>query len=363
MLQEVSLENYQNLSIPRLKLTGGTIILVGNNSQGKTNILEAIHLLSYGRPFRGTKIDAINWAAQSALIIGKTEREQISICLNKNKETKILLNSKVKGLIDLFGKFVSVLFHPAEIETASGPPNLRRAWLDKTVATSNKAYLVNLINYQKALRNRNRLLKSKDTASDVLEPWDRALAKFGSKIWIERSKSVVEINKLLKALSARTIGKTLRLGYRNPILEEELDKTEVRFLHILGTTRRVEQRVGTTVFGPHRDDFRFIIEEEAGSSIVEKDAALYGSRGEQRQCVVMLKLAEAAFLNKVFGRPPTILLDDVLSELDAANRSLLLANLRGSQVIITTTDVAAFEPEIKKKAKIMFVKQGKVQTR
>lgn len=363
MLYRLVLKNYRNLDIPRLELTSGVNILVGDNAQGKTNILEATHLLSHAKPIRGSKSEAINWSAEEAIIIGRTEKDTINLSFNKLGETKVLINNKIKTLADLFGKAASVLFHPAEIEVTTGPPYLRRGWMDKTITTTSRGYLTNLINYQRSLKNRNKLLREHGFTKDLISPWSRSVAKFGSKVWLERSKTIADFNKILEKISKKSTGKVLRLDYKNPLNQNTLEaNAETFYLQALQETASLERRLGMTVFGPHRDDFRFILEEvSSNTSIMEKDAALYGSRGEQRQCVVLLKLAEAAFFRKVFGRPPTILLDDVFSELDETNRRLLLHSLVGGQAIITTSDLGLLDFGLLGRARTFLVKEGKVE--
>ena len=360
MLQELSVKNYRNLSIPRLKISTGTTILVGSNGQGKTNILEAIYFLSYGKPFRGSKSDCIQWGGDEALISGSVDNQDLRVLIKKDQETTISINGKKRSIVDLFGKFVSVLFHPEEIEMVTGAPTLRRNWLNRSISTVNKHYLFDLIKYQKILKNRNKLLKQRVHTKEEVDIWDKSLVKYGARIWRERASTIIELNKLLGGRSKKITGKVLRIMYSNPLTRIEERDQEKYYLKSLKSYRSLEERMKATVYGPHRDDFHLITEEQSGQSISQKDTAAFGSRGEQRQAVILLKLTEAAYFTKAFSKPPTILLDDVVSELDEKNRNLLLTNVFGKQVIITTTDVENFSSEVKVKSRVLKVENGRV---
>lgn len=360
MLKTLKVKNFRNLGISQLEFRPGFTILIGENGQGKTNILEAIYFLSYGKSFRGAVATAINWHENEARILGKADNVDIEIIVRRDQENKFLINSKPKNLSALLGRFTSVAFHPQEIELVFGPPALRRAWLDRLIATTDKNYLYELINYQKALRNRNKLLKTGGFQTTEMEVWDQSLAAHGTKIWQTRERTVSVLVQLLKGLARPLVGKLVVLVYKNPILGKEGPAAESLYLKILASQRDVERRFQVTLFGPHRDDFKIIAEEERGPNIVQKDLAVFGSRAEQRQAAALLKLSEAKLFARVFGKAPTILLDDIASELDSKNRELLLGHLSASQIIITTTSLDPLPAVVRNKARVLVVKDGDV---
>ena len=359
MLKGLSVRNFRNLSIPKLNLSSGRTILVGENGQGKTNLLEAVYLLAYAKPLRGTKEEAINWQEDEAAIFGETEGSKIQIPLRRSHETGVFINNKPRAVSALFGKFLTVIFYPQEIELITGPPSLRRNFLDRLIATVDKDYLLNLISYQRALSHKNRLLKERAEATN-LEVWDKQLASLGSRIWLVREEALSTLNQIFKLESTRLVGKPLSLEYKNPVAGVTTKEAENIFLRKLAAQKELERQYLVTIFGPHRDDFRIIVEETRNKSIIEKDLSTFGSRGEQRQGAILLKLASAKFFGRDLHQTATLLLDDVASELDANNRQLLLTNLPANQAIITTTSLESLPEGIKRKATIFTIKEGKV---
>ncbi|OGY24075.1 MAG: hypothetical protein A2172_00840 [Candidatus Woykebacteria bacterium RBG_13_40_15] len=362
MLKTLSIRNFRNLDISDLQLGSGVTIVVGGNGQGKTNLIEAVYLLSYGKPFHGTRSEAINWNESNAEIFGETSKGSIRIFLYREGETKIIINNKTKPATYLLGRLATVLFHPGEIELIGGPPAARRVWLDKLIATINRGYLFNLINYNKTLINRNKLLKISggNATEEQLETWDRLLAKYGIKLWQEREKEISSLNRILNKISKGTIGKNARIEYTVPINLESEGLSKKEFLRALKNKRGVERRLIMTTFGPHRDDLKLVVEEELGQSILEKDLGPFGSRAEKRQAIILLNLAQAQLFSRIFGEPPVILLDDVTSELDEKNRGLLLTHISARQILITTTSLDLLTAEFKKRARVLNMVDGKI---
>src|SRR4030042_5513691 len=190
MLKEISVKNFRNLKFEEQGFRPGVTILFGENGQGKTNVLEAIHFLSYGKSFRGPSAQAINWRVDEARIYGETDAAKLGIIIRRDKENEFSVNGKTKKLSALLGRFVSVFFHPQEIELVFGPPTLRRSWLDRLISTVDKNYLYALINYQKALQNKNKLLKSRVFEPIEMEVWNKTLTTYGTKIWQVRESTV-----------------------------------------------------------------------------------------------------------------------------------------------------------------------------
>ena len=358
MLRTLSVKNFRNLNINRLDIKPGVTVVVGDNGQGKTNLLEAIYYLSYGKSFRGTKAQAISWKKDNAYIVGEAGRYKIELRINRNEENTALINGKQKRLALLLGCFVSVIFHPEGIETISGPPGLRRAWLDKLISTTDKSYLYDLINYQKALRSKNSLLKKPQSDEWQLEVWNKNLAGLGCKIWQKRDKAIGNINHILKGESNKLIGEKLTLDYTNPMIGKSGVAGEGFYLKILEAQKKLEKRLQATVFGPHRDDFRVVKEEIRNKTILQKELSGFGSRAEQRQAVLLLKIAEGKIYNDYFEEAPSILLDDVASELDKKNRELFLTRLWSRQAFITTTSLELLPEEVRKKSQVFKMEKG-----
>ncbi|OGY25553.1 MAG: hypothetical protein A2Z11_03960 [Candidatus Woykebacteria bacterium RBG_16_43_9] len=360
MIRQLTVKNLRNLELQDTKIYPGYNLIVGENGQGKTNFLEAIYLLAYGKSFRDEKSKIVNWKEEEARVFGKTDNDTLEIIIRKNAENKVLINNKIKKTGALIGRFVCVIFHPQEIEIVSGAPSLRRSWLDRLISTVDKNYLHSLIEYNKALQNKNKLLKM-SAADSRMEVWDRILSKLGAKIWMRRRASVDQINQILRRESRRLTNKDVFIDYNSPLISSTLKESENTYYKQLLSKRAQERRLLATIFGPHRDDFRIIFEQTEEKNILQKEVSSFGSRAEQRQSILLLKWAEARLFAEHFGEAPTILLDDVASELDEKNRQLL-THLYARQVIITTTTPTLLPKQIRSKAKVLKMIGGKLQS-
>ena len=360
MLKSFTARNFRNLDIKSAKFYPGIVTILGNNGQGKTNLIEAMHLLSYGKPFRTNKDQAINWNKEKAYVAGETDKNNIELILGREIDTKILLDGKKKKTSVLLGKFVSVLFHPEEIEIVGGAPTLRRAWLDKLISTVDKNYLFNLISYHKSLKNKNILLKTFPKQTSQITIWNKNLSKFGTAVWLTRKNVVDELNKALPKMATRFMGKSLYIEYENPYQGTVTKKAEEHYFNKLESDASLEERFHATIFGPHRDDFNIIVEEIKQTSITQKLLSQYGSRAEQRQAVFLLKMAEAKIFNEFYKETPTLLLDDIASELDQKNRETLFTNLSAKQIFVTTTSIDLIPSQIRKRSQVFKMENGKL---
>lgn len=358
MLKAISIENFRNLQKTRLDFSETVNIIVGDNGQGKTNLLEAIYLLSHGKSFRASKTQIIYWRADWAQIVGFTESDRIEIRLYRNQDNQAFINSKKKGLISLLGRFVSAIFYPEEIGMINGSPNGRRAWLDRLGSVINESYLHDLVSHQKALANKNKILKSPRPDQDQIDIWNKNLVKVGIRIWRERLQIIDEINRVLSARSNKLVGHKIFLEYTNPLSVKKEPFTEEAYFKKLNSQRDLERRSRATLFGPHRDDFKIIKEEPDGNTILQKNLGSFGSRAEQRQAVILLGLAEAKVFTDYFGQAPVLILDDAGSELDKGNKELLFEHLPARQVFISTTSLDLLPKSLVVKARVFTVKKG-----
>lgn len=358
MLKTITIEKFRNLQKTKLDFSRTVNIIVGDNGQGKTNLLEAIYLLSHGKSFRASKAQTIHWRADWAQIVGFTETDKIEIRLYRNQENQAFINNKKKGLIALLGRFVSAIFYPEEIGMINGPPNGRRAWLDRLGSVTDKSYLHDLVNHQKSLANKNKILKSPRPDQDQIDIWNKNLVKAGIKIWRRRLQIIDEINQVLSARSNKLVGHIILLEYTNPLSVKKERLTEEAYFRKLNSQRDLERRFQATLFGPHRDDFKIIKEEPDGNSIIQKNLGPFGSRAEQRQAIILLGLAEAKVFTNYFGQAPVLILDDAGSELDKGNRELLFEHLPARQVFISTTSLDLLPKPLVAKGRIFKVKKG-----
>lgn len=339
-------QNFRNLRDGELFPCPGVNVIYGGNAQGKTNLLEGLWLFTGGHSFRGAKdveLPRLDTAtgenaptAALALDFFSEGREQKALLQFENGRRSSVINGvKKKTGSALVGKVCAVIFSPEHLLLVKEGPARRRGFLDGALCQIRPSYAGMLHVYQRALSQRNALLKDIGRfpeLRDTLEVWDARLIQLGAAVMEERRRYVEKIAPLAQEIyRGISRGKEeLSLSYApSPRLPEgssqqdwiELFKTELR------RTEASDVRSGFTSVGPHRDDLEITL---GGLS-----ARMYGSQGQQRSAVLALKLAEAQALSQLTGETPIVLLDDVMSELDQSRQDYLLNHLHGRQVFIT----------------------------
>ena len=341
-------ENFRNLC-PGEIFPGETInVIHGSNAQGKTNLLEAIWLFTGGHSFRGTKDselpvlkDGKNAPAASLSMTLFTEgREQeLRLELRDGRRSSVINGVEKKTGSALVGKFCAVIFSPEHLLLVKEGPSRRRAFLDGALCQSRPAFTRVLAHYNKALMQRNALLKDiprHPELIDTLDVWDERLILFGTEVVQERAAFCKDLEPRAAEIY-RGIAKNreeITLSYA-PFGGAET-KTEIaeRFSEALKNARNADARAGFTSVGPHRDDLTLTID---GLS-----ARPFGSQGQQRSSVLALKMAECSMVEETTSEAPIVLLDDVMSELDAGRRDYLLNHLDNWQVFVTCCDDESF---------------------
>lgn len=332
------------------------VILIGSNGAGKTNIVEAIWMLAAGKSWRTAKdIEVINWDSEFArikmkILSEKDKKTEIELFLQKylSRERPQLKQAKIndvkKRLVEIVGVVPAVLFSPEEISLIDGPPSLRRRFLDIMLAQTDKNYTYALVEFNKVLKERNKLLgflKNGRAKEDELDFWDKKLIETGTLIVGKREEAVKFLNlilpKIYNEISGRESDNTF-IKYQPSAPHERLD--DIIYAH-----RERDIETAVTNYGPHRDDFMIFVEG--------RDLATFGSRGEYRSAVLAIKIAELEYLKQKTGESPILLLDDIFSELDYERRMHLAKIVRSQQTIITTTDLDHIEKELQKEAKIV----------
>lgn len=355
MLKRLSLTNFRNYSKSSLDFSK-TTIFVGPNGIGKTNIIEAIYLISTGRSWRTNHDnEVVKWNAEVARIegaIANAESCRLELVIQKAPSSKYPLTKIVKinevrrKLTDILGRLPTVLFSPEEIHLIDGPPQLRRRFLDILLCQINKKYTLALLDLAKIIRGRNKLLyyiKIGQSKIPELDFWDEKLVALGSLVIKKRQKTIEALNANLTKIYQNISGteERLELKYKPTVEIENFAQTLVA-----GRQREIENTA--TLFGPHRDDWLFLLED--------KNITTFGSRGEYRSAVLALKMAELEYLAAAKEERPVLLLDDIFSELDKNRRLHLAQIVGGQQTIITTTDLDHLEPNLRAKAKIVELK-------
>lgn len=336
MIKSINLVNYRNFKKKTIDFSPEVSVVVGPNASGKTNILEALFLLSSGKSFKAqVEEEMVNYGADIARVRGKTEKALLETVVtrgfldvgNGNPEKiarkKLLLSGIPKRLIDFAGNFKVVLFGPWDLDLVTESPSLRRKFLDMVLSQVDREYRRAILSYEKGLRQRNRLLfriREEGLSRGQLLFWNQLLIKNGDYISGKREELIDFIN------SEKDLNNTkFEISYdRSSISEGRLREYADE-----------EIAAGTTLVGPHRDDFSFRIQTNKKET---RDLATYGSRGEQRMGILWLKLRELAYVEEKTNEKPTLLLDDIFSELDHPHRDVVLSVIGNQQTIITTAD-------------------------
>lgn len=328
MIESVHLINFRNHQEYFLKCNKDTTLIIGENGFGKTSILEAIYVLTRGKSFRASDPDIIKHDADFYRIDLKYQNgEKITAIYDTNNKTFIVSDKKSRRLPKK-NKYPIVLFQPSDLNLVSGSPSRHREYFDRFFGQLNESYATSVSRYNKALHQRNELLKSESFSPSDLFSWNLLLAKYGTIISQYRTELVAEINKQLNDIyhSIAENDDSIELIYKTEVVKDK----ESDYLNILEKNTDKDRIIGHTSFGVHRDDHEFIFNH--------KKADGSASRGETRSIILALKFTEANIMNERLGKKPIVLLDDVFSELDETRRKCLVKNFKDHQVIITSVE-------------------------
>ena len=341
-LQTLELENFRNFESLKLDFSSSkrVTVLIGENAQGKTNLLESIYFLALTKSYRTNHFtETITWDRDHGRIKGRIQDDDtidLEITFDSQKRKKYRKEDVIVDNKKYIRNLTVVLFVPGDIHIVTGEPAKRRRYLNLIALQAFPNYLETLATYTKALKSRNELLKKRAPRTEI-EIWDEKLAQYGLEIWEKRTQILdffqERISQKYQQLSAGDARITIKTEPKPETREEYLDHMTARFEQ--DTARQA------TSFGPHRDDFSVLID----GKLIKK----FGSRGEGRTAVLALKLTELELLTQLTGRKPVLLLDDVLSELDHSRQKHLIKVILDHQTILTTTcreHLAGFTDEI-----------------
>ena len=359
-INSLKVKDFRNLAEQEIHFGKGLNVICGSNGAGKTNILEALHFCSIGRSPRTRKDgETVAFAKKNAEIRinyerGGVERE-VGLNIHTNKGKLIMLDGVPSQKVsDIVGNFATVYFSPDEINIVRGGPQYRRRFMDIINCQIGMGYMNNLRNLQHALKQRNAILKSINMASRYdtnLLPWDRQISAYSIRVMLRRANFMRSLDKFASvAMRVLTDNKeTLRITYRT--FFDRLTDINVNTFDKVYRQKVLESyprdvATKTTNVGAHLDDFEiklgYVDEAEAGDPRSEKYTWIplrtAGSLGQQRTATLALKIAEMFLYKKYYGEKPTLLLDDVLSELDDARRRKLMEYCKTFDTIITCTE-------------------------
>lgn len=346
-LKTLKLVNFRNFSNLDLEFAD-TTLLISDNAQGKSNILESIYFLSTTKSLKVEReSQLIKSGANFSLLSAEVEspKVKVEIGISYNPQTqefskKLKLNGVPRKVLDYIGNLAVVSFAPEDINLVSGPPSLRRWHIDLTLAQVDLEYKRALTQYSEVIISRNKLLKKiKEGLGKIeeLEFWNQEAVEHGKIVTLKR-KSFFEFLNNQKTL----VFGDFKFNYQSrEISSEKLQRYQSR-----------EIAAGTTLTGPHRDDFIFLLGD--------KPLSIYGSRGEQRTAVLDLKLLEVNYIQKLQNTKPILLLDDVFSELDDNHRAHVISISKNQQTIISAVANENIPEDFLKSVKLVKVEEGRV---
>ncbi len=379
-LKSLHLRQFRNYRDQVVSFVAPKTILVGDNAQGKSNLLEAVELLATLQSHRTSRDrDLVQDGSAESRIMATLEHAMgtvdLAMTLRSSGRRSVAVNGQtLRRQLDFLGTLSAVEFSSLDLELVRGGPGYRRAWIDTLLVQLEPVYAHILQQYGLVLRQRNALLKQRHskstpaigaphrqtTAPDPMQlaAWDAQLAALGTRVIRRRARAINRIASLAEFWHREisNSSETLVVQYLPNVPLEQDDPAQIQqaFLSKIQQRAIAEQMQGTTLVGPHRD--------EIGFTINQTPARQYGSQGQQRTLVLALKLAELKLIEAVIGEPPLLLLDDVLAELDPKRQRKLLETIQDRfQTLITTTHLDSFDAQWLRSSHVLQVQEGRVE--
>lgn len=361
-IKSIYLDNFRNYKSLKIDFQSGINIIVGENGQGKTNLLESIYVLGLTKSHRSfIDNNLIKDGSKKAIIQGIVENESIStkyeIELGTQKNLMIDGDS-IKKISDYISNINIIIFYPDDLELIKGSPNLRRKYINMELSQLQSNYMIVLNDYNKILKMRNDYLKQGIIDENYLTILTNYLIEKATLITIMRNKFITHLNEIISNIYENISSiSNFKINYKTNLnfLNFEKETIENRYKQVFSSNIELERKYKTTMFGPHKDDLEFFIGNY--------NLKTYGSQGQQRMAVLALKLAEIEIFKKYKSTVPILLLDDVFSELDDKKKNNLLNYISNDiQTIITTTDLNNIDSSIVKNSKIIEIINGNIKT-
>ena len=355
-IKSLQLLNYRNYESLGIELGKNVNVFMGDNAQGKTNILESIYYCAFAKSHRTNRdkeLIRINEEKSFIRLEVGTDRldKRIDINILKDGKKAISINSiKVSKISELVGIFNVVMFSPEDLKIVKESPGVRRKFIDMELCQLNAKYYYNLVQYNKVLLQRNTILKQRDVDESMLDIYDIQLAGFGKFIINSRLEYLKKLNSYSENIHRDiTSGKEF-IEFKYISTVKNLDSVEDSIVEQLKSLRKRDIEKRMTSVGPHRDDFSILINA--------MDSKIYGSQGQQRTAVLTIKFASLEIIKELTGEYPVLLLDDVLSELDFKRKSYILKSIQEIQSIITCTGIEDLTSYLDNKSRVFKVKDG-----
>lgn len=364
VIKNIEITNFRNYKHLKIDFCENLNIVYGNNGEGKTNLLESVYVLGFTKSHRffidnNLIKDGEECAVVKGTILNNIPYE-LEVLLNKSKKQVKVDNNEIKKIGDYIDKTNIVVFYTEDLDLIKGIPSIRRKYLDSELSQISINYYNAVIDFTKLLKSRNEYLKKISDGEKVdLNYFDVLTDYFINKgifIYQMRQKFIEKLNNICPKIFEKITGKSgFKIVYK-PIIEIK-DYTRENLYNNLKKSLEdnfdKELKFKSTLYGPHRDDFEFYLNEQ--------NLKNFGSQGQQRVAVIALKLSEIRILKDYKGTNPIVLLDDVFSELDNYKKESLLAYISDDiQVIITTTDLNNIDKKLLEKAKLIHIDKGDV---
>lgn len=367
LIKRLNLIQFRNYLNETIEFDPGLNLIMGENAQGKTNLIEAMFYLARGYSHRGSTakemahFDVRDYKITAWITDSSVNHELSGKGIDGKKQ--FFLDGKIANRQKISQVLNVILFEPGDLKIVKEGPDQRRRFLNEEISAFKPQYYYLIKNYEKVLFQRNSLLKNiafQPSLITTLDAWNEQLVKLGVQVIKQRLAYLHRLNKEAGELHYLLSNKKERLSlfYQNNIIDslEEVDQLETRFFDKLKDNQDEEIKKGCTSFGPQLDDMIVHINQ--------KDARRFGSQGQQRSAAIALKLSQIKIIHQQTSKYPVVLLDDIFSELDESRRQCILDLLEKSQTFITCTEDLVFKNnELEGSKKIIKIKAGKVQLR
>ena len=352
-IENIEIHNFRNYENLKIEFNDNINIFIGNNGEGKTNILESIYVLAITKSHRSYIDKNIITNGKNIMkISGKIDsingEKSLEIVMNQ-KGKRVSINKNIcKRVSDYISNMSVILFSPDDLELVKGSPSVRRKFLNIEIGQLDNKYLYILNDYNELLKNRNEYLKSvniENLNKNYLDIINNQLSDKALLIYKYRYEFIDNLNKYMLKISKDLSNSEIKLKYINNLDTDDINKIRQDLLDKLTNNIKREIIVGNTLYGPHKDDFEIYIDN--------LDSKNYGSQGQQRICVLSIKFAELELFKNNKNEYPILLLDDMFSELDNLKKNAIIKYLNNNiQVFITSTDINDIDNKLLDNAKI-----------
>ena len=360
-IKKLILKDYRNYDSLDISFDKNVNIIIGNNAQGKTNLIESLYVTSFGKSFRTNRdSELVKFDKDYAKIFIEAEKEyfdtSVEVLIKKDSKKAVKKDGvNVKKVSELLKNVLIVIFSPEDLKIVKEDPEKRRRFIDRELCQIKPLYYESLSNYKKTLLQRNMYLKEENIDRSIIDIWDTQLARYGARIIKIRKEFIDRISKYSSDIhSSITDEKEILHIEYNPNISfvEKCEDLEELFHDEIKKSYKNDIKMRTTTKGPHKDDISFFVNGINMRS--------FGSQGQQRTCALSLKLAELKLIKEETGENAILLLDDVMSELDVNRQRFLIKTLKNNQIFVTATDIEDRVIESFPNANIIKIEKGKL---